>query len=400
MSNKRRLFLVDPTCALPYGHTVPALMQFSEYLRSDFDEVICLASHRLPDIEDAKSFDKRFEFLYNQQMKVVNPSNYKADIRNHPAWNLSNFDPFEGISTYEMNNFIVESDVCYDDTIFFPGGDFYGVLGLLNAVSHMAPDRRPVIMIRLIGVFEVASQVFPKPLEEFCQRINGALEKGIKIFVSAETPRYAKFIAQKLSCDVAVLPYPQVKKQLPLPEDDVFQILCAGSARLDKGFHFLLDIAKSLYALDTTRKIKITSQIMPYNNTEQWDLYTSQLYAMPNVTLLEPTIDVDHMNELYEKSHIVLLPYAADVYTLRGSAVFQEAANVGRLAICLDGTAFATQIEFYGFGSVCKSIEEIPNVINEYAKLPQSVLQRQVDMARKRFFRDVDSAYEDWLKYH
>lgn len=399
MSNNARLFLVDPTSALPYGHTVPALMQFSEYLRYGFKEVFCFASHRLPEIDETHFIQRRFELLYNQQLKVVNSSIYRSDLRNHPAWNLGNFDPFEGISTYEMDRFIEDLHICAEDVIFFPGGDFYGVLGLLNAVMKLSVNRRPTIMIRLIGVFEVNSHVFPKPLEEFCIRINSALEIGLRIRISTETPRYAQYISQKLNCDVEVLPYPRTKQQEPIPQDEVFQVLCAGSARLDKGFNFLLDIAKSLYNSKMSRKIRITTQIMPYNGSDKWDLYTSQLYAMPNVRVLEPVLSTQEMDDLYRSSHVVLLPYAPDVYALRGSAVFQEAANIGRLAICLNGTAFASQIDFYGFGSVCQNIDDMTSAITEYASLPTSVLQRRVNMARKRFFRDTDSAYKEWFSH-
>ncbi len=61
------------------------------------------------------------------------------------------------------------------------------------------------------------------------------------------------------------------------------------------------------------------------------------------------------MVKQFSRSCAVLLPYARDIYALRGSAAMMEAVCWGRPIITLSGTAFAEQVSWYRLGVVVNS---------------------------------------------
>lgn len=395
----RRLLICDPTCVLPYGHTVPALNIFRNQLSKYFDETQCIASLGLPEkIAAENKFERRFTFLYNRYIPIM-PS-WEADgaLTAHAAYNSAYADPYERIATRDAEEMLREYGMTGDDVIYFPGADFYGVIGHINAYAKLPSSRRPALFVRLIGVLENASPFYDDPLSVFCERIKDAVALGIKVHLSAETPAYADEIAVRTGVVTLATPYPDVSPLLPLPDHDTFNVLCAGSARTDKGFLELFDIAHALLSKPTLRPVTIISQTMPVRGSEQYDGYTSKLYALRNVELLEPTITTEKMHRLYADCDIVLLPYAEDVYRLRGSAVMMEAASVGRPCVTLRKTAFARQVEYYGLGEIVDTVKEIPSVIQRMAAADRSESAARIRQARMRFYLDVRSSYDSWFR--
>lgn len=399
-ANGGRLFICDPACVLPYGHTVLALNHFRKRFSAHFASTECVASLDLPRIvANANDITRHFSYLYNEFIPVISDRQESGDIELHPAYSATLADPFEHIAVYDASSFVESREMTYKDTILLPGADFYGVAGLIGALAALAPQRRPRLLIRLIGVFEHATNMRNNPEREFVRIIRRGYDLGLRISVSAETPRYAAKLAECLDHPVEVTPYPNVSEIIPLPKSTAFNVLCAGSARLDKGFNHLLAIAKDLLLKPGERPIAITSQTLPVDKSQDWDDYTSQLYAAPNVTLLEPTISAQHILELYRQCHVVLLPYDKDVYELRGSAVMMEAASYGRLCVTLSRTAFAQQVEYYGLGSVVDDLGQIPDELRRLASEDAIKQTRRIEQARHRYFADVDSAYERWFKF-
>ncbi|WGM46440.1 hypothetical protein KOAAANKH_01308 [Brevundimonas sp. NIBR10] len=396
----RTLLICDPTCVLPYGHTVPALNHFRKDLGGDFDAVHCLASTGLPkEVAAEFGFDRRFTFLYNRYIPIMSPAQSNQIVNQHPAFDDDYADPFERVATYDAAGTLADYKITSDDVIFFPGADFYGVIGFLNALADAPQTERPTVYIRLIGVLEGSSPYYDDGTAQFFKRVRAASEGGLDIRLSAETPEYADLISGLTGLTTFVTPYPETSEQVPLPDGDDFTVLCAGSARLDKGFLDLFGIARESLANPPKKLgLKFVTQTLPLKGHEQWDSYTSQLYALRGVTLLDPVITSEKMHDLYRDSDIVLLPYARDVYRLRGSAVMMEAASVGRLCITLRGTAFARQVEYYGLGDLVDEPSQMPAAIRRLANGGREEMAERIRQARARFYLDVRCSYENWFR--
>ncbi|WP_375464024.1 glycosyltransferase [uncultured Methylobacterium sp.] len=397
-SNKR-IFIVDPACVLPFGHAITALNHFREYCKDFYDEVICIASLKLDqEISASNNFERRFHYLYNESIPIMSRFSFEKYICSLPFYKKDAADPFESISTSDAANIIYDYSIGRGDTIFFPGADYYGLYGFISAVIDIEVSRRPRILIRFIGVLEGASPFKNDALSHILKMINKAVKQGVDIRLSAETPIYSNYISQHTEIFTYVTPYPETSRQLPIHEKEYFTILCAGSARIDKGFNHLFDIMKSIINANSRKKFRLVTQTLPYAGNEQWDSYTSQLYALKGVELLEPVISDSKMRSLYHQCDIVLLPYAVDVYKYRGSAVMMEAASIGRLCVTLSGSAFAQQVNYYNLGDVVDSISEIPRAVLSLADYDATTMANRIVQARQRFYLDVKAAYSAWFK--
>lgn len=394
----RKALVCDPVCVLPYGHAMPALNHYRRLLHSKFEEVHCLASKSFSEKLAAENdFDRAFTFLYNAYIPVESDASFNETVKAHPAYTDALADPFERVATADARDILSRYELTHDDAILLPGADFYGIVGFINACMALPDKQRPKFFVRLIGVLEGASPFYDDAIGELCRRIKAAAAAGIRLHLSAETPAYATFVNERTGLVTYVTPYPETSERVPLPQAKDFNVLCAGSARLDKGFHYLLDIVKGVRNSGGTRHVQITSQTLPVNGNETWDFYTSQLYAMPGVTLLEPVISSHLMHDLYRSCDIVLLPYDPGVYRLRGSAVMMEAAGVGRLCLALRGTAFSQQVEYYGLGELVDTISEMPDAIRRMSEIPRDRMEERIIQARARFFLDINAAYSFWL---
>ena len=394
----RKALVCDPVCILSYGHAMPALNHYRRLLAHRFEEVHCLSSKAFPEeLARENDFDRAFTFLYNAYIPVMSQNEFNQLVKDHPAFSDCYADPYERVATADAQYILSRYELTCEDTILMPGADFYGIIGFLNALATLPENLRPKIFIRLIGVLEGSTPFYDDPIGELCRRIGAATSAGLRVYLSAETPTYATYVNERTGLVTYVTPYPKTSERVPLPRTEAFNILCAGSARLDKGFHFLLEIMQSVNAGLSERRVRLTTQTLPVNGNEAWDFYTSQLYGTSGVTLLEPVISSDFMHELYCACDIVLLPYDPGVYRLRGSAVMMEAAGVGRLCLALRGSAFSQQVEYYGLGEVVDSISEMPGAIRRMAALPRDRMEQRIDQARSRFFLDIDAAYSHWL---
>ncbi|MEI5548186.1 hypothetical protein V7S57_05165 [Caulobacter sp. CCNWLY153] len=394
----RKALVCDPVCVLPYGHAMPALNHYRRLLLPRFEDVRCLASKSFsPTLAAENDFEQAFTFLYNKYIPVMGEARFNEMVKAHPAFSDAFADPYERVATADAVEILGRHEIASEDTIFMPGADFYGIIGFLNACAARPAAQRPKIFIRLIGVLEAATPFYDDPMGELCRRIRAASAADVRLYLSAETPAYADYVNEQTGLITYLTPYPETSERLPLPETDDFNVLCAGSARLDKGFHHLLEIMQGVHANPPRRKVLLTTQTLPVKGSEAWDSYTSQLYATSGVTLLEPVISSELMHDLYRACDIVLLPYAQDVYRMRGSAVMMEAAGAGRLCLTLRGTAFSRQVEYYGLGEVVDTIQDIPDAIRKMAAMPRDRMQGRIDQARARFFLDINAAYAHWL---
>jgi glycosyltransferase involved in cell wall biosynthesis len=396
MSGKR-LFVCDPACVQPFGHNVVALKYFSDVFKKDFSEIVPVAcQYLLSDIASRYGFSRFYRFYYEGFMEAKDSKDPALDPPKLSP--LKYPDALERIATEDAIALTEHYNIGSQDIVFFPHLDFYGVLGMLNALDAMAVDRRPKLLLRFIGVMENATISYRKPFSELISRIMEAKAKGLSMAFSAETPRLADHLAIEFGEPVAVTPFPDISAPKPIPKTGPFYVYCPGSAREDKGFLELDKIFLAVRKIDPEMNIRFVTQNLPYRIGRYFQNYISQLYAIPGVEILAASISEDEMIANYEQASAILLPYDIGIYEFRGSAAMMEGVCFGRPVVTLHGSAFAEQVRYYGLGRVVDGAEEMAAAIVELANGSRGELEMRSLQARFRFISDVDSAYGNWLR--
>lgn len=391
-----RLFVCDPACVQPFGHNVTALRYFRDSFQDEYQSAFAVCCNLLPKhVAVREDFTSFFRFYYHRYFPAV------IDLQDEDArddvGSLQHIDRMEFVASEDAERLLATFEIGPDDHILFPHLDFYGVAGMLNALDKRQPDLRPKLFLRFIGVMENATPTYRSPLDELLARITLSLERGQIIRFGAETPRYADLLASKLGALVTVTGYPDTSEQMQMDVDGPFVFYCPGSARHDKGFADLLSIFKAVRNVDPDLSIRFITQILPDLDLAHQLWSTSQLYALPGVELQPSSITAEEMIATYRRSHAVLLPYATDVYELRGSAVLMEAASYGRPAITFEGTAFAELVRYYNLGHVVPDRGAMVEAILRLAETDRTKLQRAAMQGRHRFHCDNVSSYRSWL---
>jgi len=404
-SKMSRIFVCDPVCALPYGHNVLGLKYFSDFLKPSFPLVVPVASRHLPDDVAAKyGFEREFGFYYAKHIDIDTAAKDKTAYRSRST---RYSDDALSDATHDVRQLIAKFDLTRHDSIFYPCADYYGVIATLEVMREVGVDHAPSCFFRLIGVMENATASGEAGLPRVVSKIRKALTQGLRVAVCAETPRYADLLAEKLEIDVTVVAYPTnaALRASPVESGDgtastdpaPFNVICPGSARLDKGYLDLFQIFSSLRRVDPDLGIRFVTQSLPISEALNHWKYTNQLYAIPGTRLLSSGISEERMNELYETADLVLLPYDRRTYEYRGSAVFMECICRGIPVVALDGPAFCEQIRYYGAGSVLREVHEFPGEILRYRELSRQSRHLRSKQARHRYSFDADRALSQWI---
>lgn len=388
-----RFFVCDPMCVLPFGHNAPALTYFRDFASEGYDDVIAMCCNSLPNnIVLGRDFVPFFDFYYQDYFNNI--QRIPTGRTPLPGWFL---DEAERLATTDALAMLRDYDIGADDTVFHPHLDFYGAIGLLNALKEWPRDKHPQLLLRFIGVMENSSHSYRDPLAELLGRLKAAQSAGVRMEFSAETPRYADMLALELDALVTVTAYPEMSQPIPMRENGPFVFYCAGSARHDKGFMLLPEIFREVRRRDPELQIQFITQLLPDRDLHQHFDAARALYAIPGVELQESAISSEEMIATYRRSHAVLLPYDVATYRHRGSAVLMEAAFHGRPAITFSGSAFADIARHYNLGLVVEDQEAMVEAIIEMAQTPRKTLVSRAAQARHRFHLDNSAAFKTWL---
>lgn len=390
-SGLSRLFICDPVCVFPYGHNVAALENFRHFVGNCFDEVICLGCRYLPDdIVKRSAIEPVFNYYYNDAMPLMARESGPAILRGHAEKVVA--------AKSDLLQLLGRHAISGRDTLCFPSVDFYALHAIADSIDELRAAGAPKLLLRFIGVMETAAGArYAKPMNVVLALIRRLVEAGLPVRLAAETPRYAEFLAVQLDFPVAVAANIEFRDMVPLPSSDEFTVICPGSARYDKGFLELAEIFSSVRKRDPELNIRFRTQVLPDHELKHRIDYLVKLYAIPGVTILPAQLPASQLAAMYEEADLVLLPYAADVYEFRGSAVLIESLCSGRHCLALDGPAFTDQIRYFGGGTVCSSKSDMADKILAYAK--ESAVKRlsRARQSRERFLRDLVASYRDWV---
>jgi len=403
-----RAFVCDPVCVLPYGHNVVGLKYFSDAIKPFFCEIIPIASRSLPEHISLKyGFEREFDFYYHKYIRLDKLDDLATDIPRYRG-----HDTMLEAATRDVYNIFAKHHISTNDAVIFPCVDYYGAMGLLAVLRKLNPENAPTVYLRFIGVMENVTSFGGNGLTIISKELSAALSDGYKIKLCAETPAYADHIAEVLGVTVSVVPYPvhaEFDRSERYPGADekaltrncanncVFNVACPGSARLDKGYLSLLEIFTNIRRRDPKQTIKFVTQTLPTSEALPYANYTNQLYATPGVKLLPSSVSEEEMNTLYKQTDLVILPYDPVIYKYRGSAVFMECISRGIPVIALDGSAFCSQIRYYGAGTVVSSIGELIEYVFRYRDMPSKTISTRMLQARHRYSVDSYSAIANWI---
>lgn len=394
-----RIFIIDPVCAMTYGHSLNALGYFADMARAYGDSVIKVASRHLPQTGAGDDgIERFFEFQYDRFLDITRqpPLQDWAGI-----YNRVHIGP-EAASSTDFSRFLQSYKITADDTLLFPSVDYYALLGLLNALVGQPVARLPKIMLRFIGVMETAGHDIDPPTaaNHFRRRLREALTAGVPISICAETPKYARELETALRCKVHTVPYmaPDITA-LPLPDDGgPITFLSGGSAREDKGFYRLRNIISLVHNRIDVSKVRFVIQGPPDALFHRHPDYMAWLHSLPNAEILPGTVPYSEIERAFQNSHVSLMPYDQATYSSRGSAMLMETMLFNRLALCQGGTGFAEQCMLYNSGLVCNTDDDFADAIAMYAGLGPTRIEQQAALARAHYLEDVKQACDAWMK--
>ncbi len=389
----RRLFIVDPVCALPYGHNVNALHYFHRHFESLGWHTHAIASRLLPEALCAGRIAREFTFLYGEFIDVAG---LMDDAEAEFVRALGTAHERIAVAAGEMRAFYEAYDIGADDTVFFPSVDFYTLMGAIIASSGNA-ERKPMLRLRFIGVLEHVADAMPDARHRMMGQLHRfAHANPDRVRLSAETPTLAEAMAGELALPVEVTPYPLAHPAAPMATDGPLVVLAAGAARIDKGYLRLRAIYDEAARIIERGRVEFLIQSAPDDVLVQSLEHTAALYRLPHVNVLPAVLSQEMMETCYRRAHVVIMPYDAEIYRERGSAVMQEAVSFGRYVVGQRGTGFARQIAHYGVGQVAHSDLNFAVQLARIDALPRDQLAELAAAGRARYAADAVRAYAGW----
>jgi hypothetical protein len=408
---RKRIFVVDHMCVLPYGHSQASVALFRRELEAHFTESHAFVPRALPtNSAKEKGFTRclnypynwvhyrRFDFLLDrciksQWLRIRLQSRLRLLEGALPRRlaRLLGFDPVLRKTERNWETQFKHYGIGSDDLIFFPSTDYYGAAACLGLILKGKAKGQPRLHLRMIGVMENACLTSRTACNLLMERVKEALAEGVDVQVSSETPAYGSYLAKKFGVEVKYFPQPLSGNAIPMPASEHTIAACMGSARSDKGYFLMSEIAEKT-ALRCGKRVAFEIQSMPASEDAFTPEYDRNLAKGPNVRLLPAILPEGEMLDWYRRSYVVLLPYDPKVYEHRGSAIYQESVAFTRPVVCLAGAAFAEQVGRYQNGYACRDTDELAAAVEDCASVPPSEWDKRLENSRRLYQNDVREA--------
>lgn len=391
----RRIFVCDPIMFQEYGHPFTAGLHFKNFFCRLGYEAEVVGCRRLPDaIAGSEEVVRAFSFHYGEYFLEEISDQIIGDLHAAAEKYADEFDYHTASIKEDVWSLISKFDVGENDVLFFPGVDFYSILGTIFALSELPSGRsRPAVHFRFIGVLEFTTKIYDQARAVVKRTIQRALSEGLRLTISAETPRYATQLSGLFDANIYVLPYPETHAHVPVTHTTPRHFSLPGSGRIDKGLLQARILSEAVSKRNAGDRVTFSLQSPPYFATSSIEEYLTALYADPDVHLLPPSISTTQMQNMIAQSRCVILPYDRATYADRGSAVFMEAIYAGRPVVTYNGTAFAQQIDYYGAGVVASNDDEFADAIVSYLDMSTNEINRKAEQARMRLLIDTQASY-------
>ncbi|PYG57396.1 glycosyltransferase [Rhizobium sp. UGM030330-04] len=412
MTSRKRIFLVDHMCVLPFGHNLNALVLFKAAMEPFYDEAICLATKYLPEYAEQSSLVERVLYFPYSGIVPTPPaknvsgggSSTKAKGRggsslgmrarfllNAIAERYLGIEYTKRMTLQNWRSLFRKYRFTKDDVIFFPSAEHYGVVSLLEYLEEFEKDERPSVGIRLIGVAEGTTYSGGLGRAKFFEVIRKAILGGTSISLSAETITYADFTSRILGHHVEYLPYPFALPLQPIKWATVKNICSPGQGRADKGFLRLYSIIRGIIKRKGEGSFTFEVQNMRESDKYFRARYSDMLRSVDMLDLHPARMKQADIDDMYSRADIIVMPYDSDTYALRGSAVYQEGMAIGRMFVCSSGLGMSDLVKRYGNGFLADSDREFSDKVIQLSELDGEEVRAIVANARSLYEKDFDA---------
>lgn len=406
----RRAIVADHMAILPYGHNIEALRLFEAALRQRGVEVTTLVCRRLPaGIEGAEDYARVLQYPYNGHVEALRKyrdfpkvaSNLSSRIRRrqdeflYRGAHLAGLDLMGRMVRANWVRVLRQFKVTADDWIFLPSVDHYGLLGLLQVMQGLPADRRPAVHGRMIGVMETFSYGGGPARTQLLGAVLAAQKAGMNVTLSAETPVYQDYLGSVMRQDVGYLTYPCIAPYTAVDwSRRPFRLTSPGQGRSDKGYMRLIGISDALKAHFRRGELVLTTQSMRKDDPHFSKAYQARLNTKIDLDLQPARLPSEDIARMYQAAHLLLLPYAQDIYAMRGSAVYQEGLAHGRLVVTYNGTGVASMVKRYGNGICVKDDRAMAEAVHALSQRPAAWVHETTRRARDAYEADFARSFD------
>lgn len=407
---QKRAIVADHMAVLPYGHNVEALRLYETELQGrGFDVLTLVSKHLPPSVEGADDYARVLAYPYNGHVEAIrkyrdfpkvsgnipSDSRRKMDAVKYKGASRLGVDLMGRKTRANWQSVLRKYGVTSADWIFFPSADHYGLLSLLEVLLALPKDERPAVHGRMIGVMEGFSYAKGPARTTLLRAVQTARDAGINITISAETPVYQDYLASVMNTDVGYLTYPCIAPYSKVKwAQRPFCLTSPGQGRPDKGYFQLVAIRDELKRHFTRGDLLLSTQSMRRDDRAFSPQYQALLKAKIDLEVRAERLSSDGIGKMYRDAHVLVLPYAQDIYAHRGSAVYQEGLAHGRLVVTFNNTGISSMVKRYGNGMTVKDNRTMAEAIHQLSQKPAAWVHDTTARARKAYEADFTAAFD------
>jgi glycosyltransferase involved in cell wall biosynthesis len=392
-SPRGRLIIVEPSGGRSNGPFFRLARAIRESSHNGHTEVI-VAGARVPVLRglepaDHELLDQAFEFAYWDILQDLNGDTWTSVCR------------YARCVARDLERLGQRLELTADDTVLFHTANIVEVLGATHWLASLPSDRLPGI--RLLFHFPPEQEANWLRLTDAEVQHAYALalallteRAGDRLRILAQTVTLAQVLEKKLRQPVDPIGFPVPARlrdaSQPFPASPA-RLLYAGEARSDKGFNLLPAVADALDAeLRAGRLTLVCQSTMNELADDAIRRATAALKARPGVEVIDRFLPSPDYDRLVAGCDLVLLPYDAQRYRARLSAVFVDATCAGVLPIVPNHTWMSEQLsEGYGVGATFSTLTPKSIALAVRKSLRDiATLKQQARVASDRVWRRHD----------
>ena len=392
-----RLFIIDPICCQEKGHNLASLYKYWTLFSKHYKEISLHVSNskqlqtvKLP--EGIPQLNLDFSLYY---LKYIPLPSYEPEERYQLSLTQDNYVSEQiNKSLQDVINMFSKYCISQEDCLFFPSVDFFSLYSLLSyLLDHREAYNGLTLTLRWIGVMENAAN-HPEYTLKTLFKLLKKCQSFLNIILTAESSVYSRLIENELNRFVINTPVPPDHDIMPMNfESNCFKVVFPGSARPDKGFKQTSEIISRYLELYPDDNVVFISQSTPPHEITHHEQFANKILSNPNSALYPSDLAYRDLLKLFESSHLICMPYAKDIYQFRSSAILTESCGYGRLVVTSTDTGFSHEVEYFGLGKTCDSIDKYCKEIHRYYSTERDQLFSEAKNARKRFQSFCDHQY-------
>lgn len=305
--------------------------------------------------------------------KSVNLPSPEFNLKGHFQKNLwqltskTSNDPAEEIYKrleyfiHDFNSLEANNNYDEDDLLYFPQVHWAYVEALSLSMLQQNSKNKPNIWIQLMmpcGFDPIGNQI--GEIEELVLLKAAILKLELllgreKIWITAENTKLANYYQDYLGRFVDILPAPTLldfEKLNDISLNKVINIFVPGKARYEKGIDRVVDLILKVSETRINENVRWFLQGYTQQIDQGLKKKLSSVESLNQVTVIKDPLSHKEYIKLFNKSHIILMPYRKNRYYLRSSGVCNESLISGRVPIATKGTTMASQMEEFDVGCV------------------------------------------------